>query len=126
MSESFSAVRELYLSSHENPVNSALHTLADVVGLGGLAAGVVTRRIRVVVIGDTVAFGIGTVAHLPHRGPRETTSPPAFAIQSGTAEPKATDSLVAAPNRPRRWGPQANLGMRRETGKVSQYRAEME
>ena len=64
MSESFSAFREQYLSRHENPVNSALHTVADVVAVGGLAAGVVTRRIRVGVIGDTVAFAIGTVGHL--------------------------------------------------------------
>ena len=64
MSESFSAFREQYLSRHENPVNSALHTVADVVEVGGLAAGVVTRRIRLVVIGYTVAFAIGTVGHL--------------------------------------------------------------
>ena len=64
MSESFSAFREQYLRRHENPVNSALHTVADVVEVGGLAAAVVTRRIRVVVIGDTVAFAIGTVGHL--------------------------------------------------------------
>ena len=48
MSESFSAFREQYLRRHENPVNSALHTVADVVEVGGLAAAVVTRRIRVV------------------------------------------------------------------------------
>jgi hypothetical protein len=64
MSESFSAFREQYLRRHENPVNSALHTVADVVAVGGLAAGVITRRIRVVVIGDTVAFAIATVGHL--------------------------------------------------------------
>ena len=64
MSESFSAFREQYLSRHENPVNSALHTVGDVVAVGGLAAAVVTRRIRVGVIGDTVAFAIGTVGHL--------------------------------------------------------------
>ena len=64
MSESFSAFREQYLQRHENPVNSALHTVADVVEVGGLIAGVVTRRIRVGVIGYTVAFAIGTVGHL--------------------------------------------------------------
>ena len=64
MSESFSVFREQYLSRHENPVNSALHTVADVVAVGGLVAGVVTRRIRVVVIGDIVGFAIGTVGHL--------------------------------------------------------------
>jgi hypothetical protein len=64
MSESFSAFREQYLSRHENPVNSALHTVAAVVAVGGLAAAVVTRRIRVALIGDTVAFAIATVGHL--------------------------------------------------------------
>ncbi len=64
MSESFSAFREQYLSRHENPVNSALHTVAAVVAVGGLAAGVVTRRIRVAVIGDIVGFAIATVGHL--------------------------------------------------------------
>jgi hypothetical protein len=64
MSESFSGFREQYLSRHENPVNSALHTVADVVAVGGLAAGVVTTRIRVALIGDTVAFAIATVGHL--------------------------------------------------------------
>jgi hypothetical protein len=52
------------LRRHENPVNSALHTVADVVAVGGLVAGVVTRRIRVVVIGDIVGFAIGTLGHL--------------------------------------------------------------
>jgi len=64
MSESFSAFRAQYLRRHENPVNSALHTVGAVVAVGGLAAAVVTRRIRVVVIGDTVAFAIGAVGHL--------------------------------------------------------------
>ena len=65
MSESFSAFREQYLSRHENPVNSALHTVADVVEVGGLVAGVVTRRVRVgVIIGYTVGFAIGAVGHL--------------------------------------------------------------
>ena len=59
MSESFSAFREQYLRRHENHVNGALHTVADVVAVGGLVAGVVTRRIRVVVIGDIVGFAIG-------------------------------------------------------------------
>jgi hypothetical protein len=74
MSESFAAFRDQYLRRHENPVNGALHTVADVVELGSLVAGVVTRRIRVGVIGYTVAFAIGTVGHLFfNRGPCETT-----------------------------------------------------
>ena len=47
MSESFSAFREQYLSRHENPVNSALHTVADVVDSRWPRCGVVTRRVRV-------------------------------------------------------------------------------
>ena len=64
MSESFSAYREQYLRRHENPVNNALHTVADVVDAGGLAAAIITRRARVGVIGYAVAFAIGTVGHL--------------------------------------------------------------
>ena len=64
MSESFSVFCERYLSRHENPVNSALHTVGGVVAAGGLAAGVIARRIRVVVIGDIVGFALGTVGHL--------------------------------------------------------------
>jgi len=64
MSESFSAYREQYLRRHENLVNNALHTVADVVDAGGLAAAIITRRARVGVIGYAVAFAIGTVGHL--------------------------------------------------------------
>jgi hypothetical protein len=64
MSESFSAYCEQYLRRHENPVNNALHTVADVVDAGGLAAAIITRRARVGVIGYAVAFAIGMVAHL--------------------------------------------------------------
>ena len=64
MSESFSTFREQYLRRHENPVNSALHTFADVVEVGGLVAGVATRRLRVGVLGYTLAFAIATVGHL--------------------------------------------------------------
>ena len=64
MSESFSVFCEQYLSRHENPVNSALHTVADVAEVGGLIAGVVKRRLRVGVFAYTVAFAIGTVGHL--------------------------------------------------------------
>jgi hypothetical protein len=64
MSESFSAFREQYLRRHENAVNSALHTVADVVEIGGLIAGAVTRRLRVGMFAYTVAFAIGTVRHL--------------------------------------------------------------
>jgi hypothetical protein len=64
MSDSFTAYREQYLRRHENPVNSALHTVGVVVLVGGLVAGVITRRMRAVAIGDTVGFAIATVGHL--------------------------------------------------------------
>ena len=64
MSESFSAFREQYLRRHENPVNSALHTVGAVAAVGGLAASVIARRLRVMMIGDTVGFALGTVGHL--------------------------------------------------------------
>ena len=47
MSESFSAYREQYVRRHENLVNNALHTVADVVDAGGLAAAIIRRRARV-------------------------------------------------------------------------------
>ena len=64
MSESFSDYRDGLLHRHENPVTSALSTAGDVVILGGLAAGVVTRRVRVGVIGVMVGAAIAVVAHL--------------------------------------------------------------
>ena len=64
MSESFSAFCAQYSRRHENPVNGALHTAADVVEVGGLVASVVTRRLRVGMFAYTVAFAIGTVGHL--------------------------------------------------------------
>ena len=65
MSESFSAFREQYLSRHENPVNGALHTVADCRGSRWPRCGCrheahTSGRD----FGDTVAFAIGTVGHL--------------------------------------------------------------
>ena len=96
MSESFSAFREQYLSRHENPVNGALHTVATVVAVGGLVAGVVTRRIRMgVIIGDTVAFAIATVGHLLFQpGTLRDDFVADSAIRSGSSEPRATASLL--------------------------------
>ena len=45
MSESFSAVREQYLRRHENPVNGALRTVADVVGM-------ISRKLRACTISE--------------------------------------------------------------------------
>ena len=64
MSESFSAYRDRLLSRHENGVTSALSTVGDVVMAAGLAAAVVTRRVRVGVIGVSVGFAIAAAAHL--------------------------------------------------------------
>ena len=107
MSESFSAFREQYLSRHENPVNSALHTVADVVEVGCLAAGVVTRRIRVVVIGYTVAFAIGTVGHLFQPGTLRDDFVADFRHPIWAVRAEGQHLLLAPPNRPRRWCHQA-------------------
>ena len=116
MSESFSAYREQYLSRNENPVNNALHTVAVVVDAGGLAAALITRRARVGVIGSTVAFAIGTVGHLFFQpGTLRDDLVQGFRHPIWSSEPKVTDSLIAAPNRPPR-----------RPGELSQYRAEME
>jgi hypothetical protein len=64
MSESFTAYRDRLLSRHENGVTDALSTVGDVVMLGGVVAAVVTRRIRVGVIGVTSGAAVAVVAHL--------------------------------------------------------------
>jgi hypothetical protein len=64
MSESFSAYRERMLSRHQNSVTSALSTIDDVVVLGAVAAGAITRRPLVGVIGVTAGFTITALAHL--------------------------------------------------------------
>jgi hypothetical protein len=45
MSESFSAFREQYLRRHENPVNGALRTVADVVEM-------ISRKLRACTISE--------------------------------------------------------------------------
>ena len=45
MSESFSAFREQYLRHHENPVNGALRTVADVVKM-------ISRKLRACTISE--------------------------------------------------------------------------
>jgi len=45
MSESFSAFREQYLRRHENPVNGALRTVADVVKM-------ISRKLRACTISE--------------------------------------------------------------------------
>jgi hypothetical protein len=47
MSESFSAFREQYLRRHENPVNGALRTVADVVAM-------ISRKLRVCTLSEAV------------------------------------------------------------------------
>ncbi len=107
MSESFSAFREQYLRRHENPVNSALHTVAVVVEVGGFVAGVATRRIRVGVIGYTVAFAIATVGHLFQPVTLRDHIVAGFPHPIWPVRAEASASLLAPPNRPRRWCHQA-------------------
>ena len=127
MSESFSAYREQYLRRHENPVNNALHTVADVVDAGGLAAAIITRRARVGVIGYAVAFAIGTVGHLFPTGDL------ARRLRRGLPP---SDLGRPSRRRPTLWSPRlighgdgvirSHLGTPRRSGEVNQYRAEME
>ena len=86
ISESFSALAKQHSRRHENPVNNALHTVADVVDVGGLVAAIITRRIRVVVIGlhsrlrdrdGRPSFPTGDLARRPRRGfPPSDLGPP--------------------------------------------------
>jgi hypothetical protein len=64
MSDSFTAYRDQLLSRHEIGVTDALSTVGDVVMLGGVVAAVVTRRIRVGVIGVTSGAVVAAAAHL--------------------------------------------------------------
>jgi hypothetical protein len=63
MGESFDTYRDALLSRHENAVTSVLATVGDVVFLGGLGAGVVTRLVGVGVWGGAVGLGIIVGAH---------------------------------------------------------------
>jgi hypothetical protein len=64
MSEEFIAYRERLLGRHENAVTSALSTVGDVVLIGGIAAGLATKRVAVGAAGAGLGFVIAVVAHL--------------------------------------------------------------
>jgi hypothetical protein len=57
-----------WLRRHENSATSALSTIGDVVVLGSVAAAVVTRRVRIGVIGVPAGFAVGAIAHLVQPG----------------------------------------------------------
>jgi hypothetical protein len=64
MSEQFIAYREQLLGRHQNAATSVLSTVGDVVMVGGLAAGVATRRVVVGAAGVGIGLAIAVLAHL--------------------------------------------------------------
>lgn len=64
MRESFEDYRSGLLHRHENRPTSALSTVGDAVMVSGLAAGLMTRRPRVALVGLTSGLAFAAVAHL--------------------------------------------------------------
>lgn len=64
MSEAFIAYREQLIGRHQNAATSVLSTVGDVAMIGGLAAGVATRRVVVGAAGFGIGVAIAVVAHL--------------------------------------------------------------
>jgi hypothetical protein len=64
MSEPYIAYREQLLDRHQNAATSVLSTVGDVVMVGGIAAGVATRRVAVGAAGLGIGVAIAVVAHL--------------------------------------------------------------
>jgi hypothetical protein len=90
MSDPYIAYREQLLGRHQNAATSALSTVGDVVMVGGLAAGIATRRLAAGVVG--VGFGFATYSS---QGQSATRLHRFFAIRFGPYEPSRTESLVA-------------------------------
>jgi hypothetical protein len=63
MSEQFIAYREQLIGRHQNAATSVISTVGDVVMIGGIAAGVATKRVVVGAAGVGVGFAIAVVAH---------------------------------------------------------------
>ncbi|MDT5018083.1 MAG: hypothetical protein QOD39_4243 [Mycobacterium sp.] len=63
MSEQFIAYREQLLDRHQTAATSVLSTIGDVVMIGGIAAGVATRRAVVGAAGLGIGLAIAVVAH---------------------------------------------------------------
>ena len=64
MKQSFGDYQSQLLRRHTNRTTSALSTVGDAVMLGGLAAGALTRRAPVAMVGVTIGFAIAATAHL--------------------------------------------------------------
>src|ERR1700712_1052962 len=63
MSEEFIAYREQLLARHQTVATSVLSTVGDVVMVGGIAAGVATRRVVVGAAGIGAGLAIAVIAH---------------------------------------------------------------
>jgi hypothetical protein len=63
MSEPFIAYREQLIGRHQNAATSVISTIGDVVMIGGIAAGVATKRVAVGAAGVGIGLAIAVVAH---------------------------------------------------------------
>jgi hypothetical protein len=61
--DSFDAYRDRLIGPHQNRVTSIVATAGDVVAIAGLLAAVVTRRLRVALLGVTAGTALAVVAH---------------------------------------------------------------
>jgi len=64
MAQSFEDYQAQLLLRHTNGTTRTLSTLGDVIMVGGLAAGALTKRAPVAVMGVTAGFAIAATAHL--------------------------------------------------------------
>jgi hypothetical protein len=89
MSEPYIAYRERLLGRHQNAATSAIATLGDVVMIGGIAAGVATRRLAVVGAAVGTGLAIAVVAHFFQPGTvreeiKQVSRHPIWAVRAET------------------------------------------
>jgi hypothetical protein len=63
MDDPFIAYRDRLISRHQTAATNILSTVADVVIIGGLAAGVATRRVTVGAVGFSAGAALAVIAH---------------------------------------------------------------
>jgi len=63
MSEAFVAYRDRLISRHQTAATSAISTVADIVMIGSIAAGVATRRVAVAAAGLSAGAALAVIAH---------------------------------------------------------------
>ncbi|MEY2430341.1 MAG: hypothetical protein QOC92_66 [Acidimicrobiaceae bacterium] len=64
MTETYEEFRRRLLERHQKNATSALSTAGDVVMVGGLALGLVTRQARVAIAGVALGLGVAAFAHV--------------------------------------------------------------